>query len=169
MGAPTLRAFGPPPRRLRRRPAPAAGHPYGVPPDKPAPPPDKWLAYGQAIYQECGLRPHQLHRPRLHQALQQLDGQRKRGLSGKNPPADAVPDCKRRRRLEGQQIGHQEEGHLPDQARSRSQAAQERPGRTKPGCGRGKGEPPPENASTGLAGRISSAVRFWLGWPRAEK
>ena len=32
------------------------GHPCGVPPASPAPPPAKWLAYGQAAYQGRGLR-----------------------------------------------------------------------------------------------------------------
>ena len=44
-----------PPRRLRRRPAPSAGHPYGVPPASPAPPPVKWLAFGQAALPGRGL------------------------------------------------------------------------------------------------------------------
>ncbi|KCW98170.1 hypothetical protein DK27_14560 [Xanthomonas arboricola pv. pruni] len=35
------------PVAYRRRPAPSAGHPYGVPPAAPAPPPVKWLAFGQ--------------------------------------------------------------------------------------------------------------------------
>ena len=35
------------PVAYRRRPAPAAGHPYGVPPASPAPPPVEWLAFGQ--------------------------------------------------------------------------------------------------------------------------
>lgn len=100
----------------------------------------------------CGWTRHFTHRPVLFKRRSSSMGKKRteQNRFSKEEGIDALP------RMPAQ-TGRQEKGRLTCQARCRSQAAQERPGRTKPGCGRGKGRPPIDNASTGLAGRISSA------------
>ena len=55
---------------------------------------------------------------------------------------------------------------LDSERRTTAKATQERPGGAKPAEPGVRGRRPPENASTGLPGRISTVTRSPPGWPR---
>ena len=98
-------------RELNRPSGLRPGHPCGVPPDKPAPPPAKWLAYGQAAYQGRGHgRAGASSTARTpHRAPQQLKDPKNR-FSRKSGLPRPVPNLERRRWPASRRLNAKREG-----------------------------------------------------------